>query len=128
MTLVRSAILLLATCGTAFSADFDGSKPLICAPVEAMDCVPVDDCTRGTPDNIGAPAFVRIDVTKKQVSGPRQTTPILFVEKSESRLLLQGTELGYGGTLVLDAASGKLTATLVDQTGVFVLFGSCTPL
>ena len=128
MTLVRAAVFLMATCGVALAADFDGSKPLICAPVEAMDCVAGEACTRGTPDNIGAPAFIRLDLTKKVVSGPRQTSPILFMDKSEQRLLLQGTELGYGWTIVLDAETGKLTTTLVDETGAFVLFGSCTPL
>lgn len=127
MTFVRAAIFLLATCSAAAAADFDGSKPLICAPVEAMDCVAGEACTRGTPDNIGAPAFIRVDVAKKVISGPRQSSAILFVDKSDERLLLQGTDLGYGWTLVLDPDSGKLTATLVDAEGVFVLFGSCTP-
>jgi hypothetical protein len=120
--------LLLMTCSVAAAADFDGSKPLICAPVEAMDCVAGERCTRGTPDDIGAPAFVRVDISKKIVTGPHQTTPILFVDKSEQRVLLQGTELGFGWTMALDPGTGKLTTTLVDETGAFVLFGSCTPL
>lgn len=128
MTLVRATVFLLATCGTCLAADFDGSKPLICAPVEAMDCVAGEACKKGTPDDIGAPAFIRLDVTKKEIVGARQATPILFMDKSDARLLLQGTELGYGWTLALDSASGKLSGTLVDQEGVFVLFGSCTPL
>jgi hypothetical protein len=112
----------------AFGADFDGSKNLICAPVEAMDCVAGEACTRGLPDEIGAPAFIRVDVTKKVISGPMQTTPILFVDKTETRVLLQGKELGFGWTIALEQSTGKLTATLVDEEGVFVLFGNCTPL
>ena len=30
--------LVLLTAGTASAGDFDGSKLLICAPVEAIDC------------------------------------------------------------------------------------------
>ena len=75
-----------------------------------------------------APRFLRIDVAQKVIIGPQQTTPILFMDKSDDQLLLQGTELGYGWTLVLDQASGTLSATLVNRDGAVVLFGSCTPL
>lgn len=112
----------------AAAADFDGSKLLICAPVEANDCVTGQVCAKGRPDDVGAPAFMRIDFKKKVIVGPKRTTPIVSLEKGESQLLLQGTELGYAWTLALDRSSGKMAATLVDREGVFVLFGSCTPL
>jgi len=49
-------------------------------------------------------------------------------EKTDAQLLLQGTELGLGWTIALDQASGKISVTLVDREGAFVLFGACTPL
>jgi hypothetical protein len=122
------AALAWLTAGTASAGDFDGSKLLICAPVEAIDCAAGEDCTKGRPDDIGAPNFLRIDVAQKAIVGPQRTTPILFMDKSDDQLLLQGKELGYGWTLVLDQDSGTLTATMVNREGVFVLFGSCTPL
>lgn len=128
--IMRLWSLAFVTCigvGTAMSADFDGSKLLICAPVEAMDCVSGEGCKRGFPDDIGAPAFMRVDVEKKVVIGPKQSTPIMFVDKTDEQLLLQGKELSFGWTIALDQQTGKLTATLVDNRGVFVLFGSCTP-
>jgi hypothetical protein len=109
------------------AADFDGTKALICAPVEAMDCVPGEGCLKGTADDIGAPAFMRIDFVKKVVIGPKRTSPILYMDKSADQVLLQGTELGYAWALVLDT-QGKMTTTLADRNGVFVMFGSCTPL
>jgi hypothetical protein len=121
-------LVLAAGAGSALAGDFDGSRLLICAPVEAMDCVPGDTCARGRPDDVGAPAFMRIDFAKKAIVGPKRISPILFMEKSENQLLLQGTEHGLAWTLALDQSNGKLAATLVDRTGVFVLFGSCTPL
>ena len=122
------AALALLTAGMASAGDFDGSKLLICAPVEAMDCAAGEACTKGRPDDIGAPRFLRLDVAKKVIVGPKQTTPILFMDKSDTQLLLQGTELGYGWTLALDQESGTMTTTLVNREEVFVLFGSCTPL
>jgi hypothetical protein len=50
------------------------------------------------------------------------------MEKSESQILLMGTELGFGWTMVLDQDSGDLSATVSDRDGTIVLFGSCTPL
>ncbi len=56
------------------------------------------------------------------------TTPILFMDKGERQLLLQGTELGYAWALALNRTSGRFSAPLTDRDGAFVLFGSCTPL
>ena len=110
----------------ALAGDFDGSKVLICAPVQAFDCAAGEDCARGLPEEIGAPAFMRIDVANKAVIGPNRTSPILFVDKSEAQLLLQGTELGHGWVIAVDQETGKITATLANRDGVFVLFGACT--
>jgi hypothetical protein len=112
---------------SAQAADFDGSKALICAPVEALDCVPGGGCSRGIPDDIGAPAFLRIDFVKQVIVGPQRSSPIRFMDKGEDQLLLQGTELGHGWTVALDP-QGKMAVTLGSKDGVFVFFGSCTPL
>lgn len=125
---IVSALLACAGVSAVWAGDFDGSKLLICAPVEAISCAPGEACTKGRPDDIGAPAFMRIDFAKKAIIGPKRTSPILFMEKNETQLLLQGTELGYAWTLALDQEGGSMAATLVGRDGAFVLFGSCTPL
>jgi hypothetical protein len=122
------AMLALAASWTSTAADFDGSKTIICAPVEAMDCAPGAVCGRGSPADVGAPAFIRIDFAKKVVIGPKRTTPILAMEKSESQVLVQGNELGYGWSIAVDQEDGEMSATLTNHEGAFVLFGSCTPL
>ena len=122
------AALAVLTAGTASAGDFDGSKLLICAPVEAIDCAAGEECTKGRPDDVGAPNFLRIDFAQKVIVGPKQTTPIRFMDTSDGQILLQGTELGYGWTLALDQDSGMMTVTLVNREGGVVLFGSCTPL
>jgi hypothetical protein len=122
------AALAWLTAGTASASDFDGSKLLICATVEAMDCAAGEACTKGRPDDIGAPKFLRIDFAQKMIVGPKRTTPIVFIDKSNEQILLQGTELGYAWTLALDQEDGTMTVTMVNREEVFVLFGSCTPL
>jgi hypothetical protein len=92
-----------------------------------MDCAIGEDCIKGLPDQIGAPAFMRIDFDKKMVSGTERASPVLYMEKTDKQLLLQGSEPGYAWTIAIDQASGKMVATLVDREGAFVLSGSCTP-
>jgi hypothetical protein len=122
------AALILAFGATAMAGDFDGSKPLICAPVEAMDCISGGGCEKGIPDDVGAPAFMRIDFAKKAIIGPKRSSPINAMEKDQQQILLQGTELGLAWSMALNTANGKMVTTFSSRDGAYVLFGSCTPL
>jgi len=42
-------------------------------------------------------------------------------------VLMQGTELGFAWTLVLDATSGKLSASFLNGDNAVLAFGACTP-
>ncbi len=124
-----AAAASLWTAGSmALAADFDGSKKLICAPVEVIDCSAGDECVKGSPKEMGGPSFFRIDFAKKQVVGPKRTTDIRTTEKNAEQLVLQGSEPDYSWTIALEQVNGGLTATMVGSGGVLVLFGSCTPL
>jgi hypothetical protein len=123
-----TGLIALLCCAPAVAGDFDGSKMLICAPVEAMDCVSGDGCERKLPEEVGAPAFMRVDVQKKVIVGPKQTSQIMLVDKDDEQILLQGKERTFGWTISLSQDDGKMVATLADNSGAFVLFGSCTPL
>ena len=125
---VPFAAFVWALGSTAIAGDFDGSKLLICAPVEAMSCAAGEECEKGVPDDVGAPAFMRIDFTKKVIVGPKRTSPIRFMDKDENQILLQGTELGLAWGMALNTADGKMVLTLSNLDSAFVLFGSCTPL
>jgi len=122
-----AASVLAGIGGFASAADYDGSKALLCATTQAVDCGPDSAaCLRGTPNEIGVPSFLRIDFKGKRIVGPARVTPIVRMEKSASQILLQGSELDFGWTLALDIASGRMTSTLVDRNGIIAMFGSCT--
>src|SRR5947208_13786519 len=87
--------VVLVTFRIASAGDFDGSKLLICAPVEAMDCVSGEDCTKGRPSDICAPAVLRVDFANKAIIGPNTTMPMLFVDKAVEQILRQGKGLEY---------------------------------
>ncbi len=121
--IVLLSVSLLAL--PALAADFDGSKPLLCATQTALDCSRGDDCASGLPEEIGAPTFMRIDLAKKAVIGPYTTTDILLQDKSDKQLLLQGREAGFGWTIVVDQEGGEMTVTLTNRSGAYVLYGAC---
>jgi hypothetical protein len=128
--LLKGATLsaLIWTLGaTANARDFDGSKPLICAPVQAMECYAGEECKMGLPEAVGAPAFMRIDFAQRRVVGPKRSSAIDSVTADEHQLLLQGVEFGHAWSMSLNHGTGKMILTLVGKDVAFVLFGSCTP-
>jgi hypothetical protein len=121
------AVFFLTLALTAAADDsFDGTKTLLCASLEAMDCTPGEQCNKGLPEEIGAPQFLRIDFAKKEIIGPKNTTAILRLEKGDEQLTLQGSEVGMGWTLALDRTTGKMSLTLAGGEQAFVIFGVCT--
>lgn len=112
----------------AVADDFDGSKPLTCATVDAIECTVGLPCFQDVPEAMGAPRFMRIDFARKVVVGPKRTSPIVSMEKTTTQVLLQGTELGFAWSIALDRESGRLIATIADRAGAFMLFGTCTDM
>lgn len=105
---------------------FDGSKPLICASIQVFNCSPGEDCERGLPESVGAPQFLRIDLAKKEIIGPKRTAKIVSLDKGEEQIILQGVELGMGWTIALDRISGKATITFAGKREGFIVFAACT--
>lgn len=130
MTTTRcfAAAFLALSVNGAFAADFDGSRALICATISASDCLRGEECQAGLPEDVGAPAFMRLDFSKKTVLGPKNASPILLQEKSDRQLLLQGREGSFAWTIAIEAENGYMTVALVSRSNAYVLFGNCTPL
>lgn len=121
-------VLLLSSIAAlpAYAADFDGSKALLCATIEARDCVLATECFTGHARKVGAPPFLRIDFKKKTVTGTERTSPISSVDITDAQVLLQGAELDYGWSLAIDQETGDFSAALTNKDGAFLLFGLCT--
>ncbi|SAL64550.1 hypothetical protein [Caballeronia humi] len=120
------ATVLLGAAMWASGADFDGSKALICATVDAHACDPGEVCLRDLPAGFGVPQFMNVNFAKKTIAGPKRSTEIRSIEKTADQVLMQGNELGYGWTVVLDQ-DGSMSMTLVNNQEVLVVFGYCTP-
>ena len=130
MKRITSAALALAATFSvcAKDNDFDGSKKLLCAPVQVMDCTAGAECQRGLPDEFGAPAFLRVDVAGKRIIGARVESEILNVERGEGQLALTGKEFGFIWTIAINDETGAMTTSMTNRFGAYIMFGNCTPL
>jgi hypothetical protein len=122
------------------AGDFNGSKPLLFAAIEVIECGPTGQCNKVTPESIALSQFLKIDFKKKEIfpvgegQGKKSTT-IENMELIDGKLIIQGAEDGVEGvrdgvgwTMAIAEETGKVVLTASgDQVG-FVVFCACTPL
>jgi hypothetical protein len=105
-----------------------GSEDLLCAPSDVAQCDASARCERVSASEVDLPPFVRIRLGKKQlvsVTTPERVSAIENVREHEGLTILQGAENGRAWSLVIDRASGRLTGSIADGEGSFVLAGAC---
>lgn len=123
--------LFCAATQPALAADFDGSKPLLCAMIEVFECGPDTGCESGTPESNGLSRFLRIDFDKKEVYTTKQeeaqASKIEKVDRAGGVVFLSGTQNGRRWNLALTEATGYLVVTVAGDQVAFVIFGACTP-
>ena len=112
--------------GAAAAADFDGSTPLSCTGVSGYSCEPGKACSKVKPESDTAPV-VLIDPSNKTVKTPYRTDllPIANSAMNNEQLQLQGTSEKFAWSAIINRSSGKLTVTIADRMGAYVIFGQC---
>ena len=133
---MRMAFLML-TCGVVLvpalscqAADFNGSKPFLCATVDVSSCVPGDNCVRETPARVNAPQFFSVDVAKMQVteagvSGEAHSSKIGHADHVNGLLMLGGSEGVKAWVATVNETNGKLSYAVVGDRTAVVTFGAC---
>ena len=136
----KLALIVLFICVGALNAsagDFDGSRPLLCATTDLMECIPGGSCQRVTHDIINAPRFIKINFKDKTINVPeagekRPNTIIERMEHVDGKLILQGAEEGIEGvrdglgwSLSISEDTGDMVLTGSGDDVGFVVFGSC---
>jgi len=125
------ACLLFIGPSFAGAADFDGSRALLCVPTDAIECEGAGECERTQVEDLNLPRFLTIDFKKKKLTGTVQgaesenTSEIQNVEKLDTQTVLQGIQNGRGWSIVIDAATGDLSAAVAGDEISFVVFGVC---
>jgi hypothetical protein len=110
----------------AIAAPLDGSAPMLCAIHQVIDCE-ADNCERTPREEAQVPPFIRIDVQRRvlsSVDGAR-TSPISQTNRTNGRLMLQGTQNQRVWGAVINEESGRMWATVGEGVGAIVLSGAC---
>jgi hypothetical protein len=131
-TVASVALLACATAGPASAGDYDGSRPLICAAMQAFSCQANGQCVQGTADGLNIPQFFWIDAAAKTIGekgldGQIRTSSIQTVTQSPTHLIVQGTIDHLGWSATIAKGSGKMTMMEVDGASAQAIFGACTP-
>jgi hypothetical protein len=129
MIAVRCVLPLLVSSVVAAASpvQLDGSVPLECTARKGHDCLPSEShCEQLVPQLDIAPVF-GIDFAKKQVRSPYRTS-LLHIDQQTTNpesLILQGADLLFAWSALINRKTGALTVSITDRTGAYVVFGQC---
>jgi hypothetical protein len=125
-----ASIALALSMGTATAAEpFDGSQPMSCKPLKGHDCLPGEDSCKPLKPESGKDqnAELGIDVAKLAIHSPFRTSvlPIQHATQNRESLVLQGADLQFAWSTVVNRTTGAMTLTIADRKGAYVVFGQC---
>ena len=129
MKLAHVAALTIGfACSTAaIAADFDGSAPLACTPTAGRDCAPGKaQCSQLKSQSAG-PIEIRVDFANKTIKTPYRTDllPIQNSATNDEQLVMQGTDLKFAWSAIINRKTGAITLAIADRVGAYVIFGQC---
>jgi hypothetical protein len=134
---------VLVLCGLpslSGAAPFNGSDPMVCATIKAMECLQDGGCKEVTLESLALPPFVVIDADKMQIRPNRASDidRVSTIERKETvdgKLILQGAEDGLedvrdglGWTIAIGEETGRLVLTASGDGVAFIVYGACTLL
>jgi hypothetical protein len=137
--MVKLGIIALVLSFFAFpygagAATFDGSKPLLCALMHAIECTQKEGCKDVSVEDLNLPEFLVIDFNKKTIESVEEggrVSAIDSIKKIEGKLILQGAEGGprggAGWSMAIQEGNGEFVLTASGDLVAVVVFGACTP-
>lgn len=122
---------LLALAMPVLADDVSKSNRMVCATAEVVACAEGGDCMTILPWEIDVPQFVVVDTRKKSIattkaSGENRSTPIQTLFRADAQIILQGIEQGRAFSIVIDEATGLLSAAVARDGFTISVFGACT--
>jgi hypothetical protein len=94
--------------------------------VSGYSCDPAKACSKVKPEGDKAPV-VLIDPSNKTVKTPYRTDrlPIANSATNNEQLQFQGTSQKFAWSAIVNRGTGKVTITIADRVGAYVIFGQC---
>jgi hypothetical protein len=132
MTKICFFMGLMIASAPLLAADFDGSKPMLCASLDVLECVDGRSCDMVAAEDVDAPQFISIDLKNDKLqldrSGRPQSAELRNRESLNGRLVLQGvgTDTGLGWTFSVNEETGRFVISAAGDEAAFVIFGACT--
>jgi hypothetical protein len=125
-TVVMALLLLLPI--RALGEGVDGKTPLVCDLVKVSQCDGAASCASTDFADIDLPPVYFVDFAAKRLASEdgQRTSPIASQDLLDAVLVLQGSQNGRGWAMVIDRATGHLSATIADAEGALVIAGACT--
>jgi len=114
----------------AAAGKYDGAKPMLCAVTAMSECTADGKCERSAPlagNNL--PTFLRVDVKGKLLTdndGSGRKTEIKSSSVVDGHLMLHGAENGKAWSMVISSEGGRWGGSIVEDDGLFAVFGTCT--
>jgi hypothetical protein len=123
--LVLGSGLLLSAVASA--ADFDGSAPFNCTGQAGYTCEPGKGCSKIKQQSEATGGMIAVDPGKKTVKTSYRTDvlPIANSVVNNEQLQLQGTSEKFAWSAVINRKTRKVTITVADRVGAYVIFGQC---
>jgi len=134
LTKTCSFVGLMIASASLLAADFDGTKPMLCASLDVLECVDGRSCEAVAADAVDAPQFITVDLKnntlKLDSSGRPQSAELRNRENLNGRLVVQGVgaETGLGWTFSVDQETGRFVVSASGDEVAFIIFGACTSL
>jgi hypothetical protein len=127
LLLLVVVVTCLAPQPTAAAGKYDGSVPLLCAPVVVTECGPEGDCRRRSAQSVNLPDFFKVDLKALTVRSEEtgRDSPIKNVERLDGQIIMQGGQNGRGWTMTISEDTGKMSAAVSTEGEGFIVFGAC---
>jgi hypothetical protein len=131
-TVALGLLASVSLMGKVNAADFDGSKPFVCALLQLTSCERGSDCEAETPESVNVPRFLFIDAAKSSIAGTRPSGKSLTAAIGRRQtlgdlLVLDGAEDALSWTVTVNRTTGDMSLGVVGEKIGFVVFGECTP-
>jgi hypothetical protein len=99
-----------------------------CKPATGHDCLPTEQTCKPLKPEPGKDLTLHVDVEKMTLKTPyrNDAMPIQSFSFNSKSLVLQGTSLEMVWNATIHRTTGRLTLTIADREGAYVVFGQCS--
>lgn len=129
MAVLGVAVMCAFPQSTAAAGKYDGSAPLICSAMAVHECEANGRCQRRDADRVNLPSLFKVDVKAMKLhnleADKGRESSIRNVDRANGKMILSGADGERGWTVLINEASGKMSATAGGDGEGFVIFGQC---